>query len=465
MVNVPAHILVRFDAILGEKSVPHAHHPHYKKWLRFYLDFCHKYHHPDTRPESLPQFVRKLQEKKQTAKQQQQAAQAISLYLELLQSTAISKTISTTSSRGEDAQTVETSMSVPPRPSPPQIPMGVSSLPEPQAASKTEALSNTAFAEWKKTHTDLVAEIKTRHYSPKTLKAYTLWTRKFQYFSKNKTPESLSTDDVKAFLTYLAVTRHVSASTQNQAFNALLFLFRHVLRKDFDVHGGVVRVKKKRNIPVVLSRKEIDAVLQHLPDPYNLVVKLLYGCGLRLFEGLKLRLHNFNLDAGVLTVHDGKGKKDRTVPLPKTLLPDILVQIDRAKILHEKDRAAGTAGVFMEDLLEKKYPASARELIWQWFFPAKELTFVSEDREYRRYHLHESHVQKAIKEAVCKAKLLKRASAHTFRHSFATHLLQANYDIRTIQELLGHGDVRTTMIYTHTIKSQTVKEARSPLDF
>ena len=175
-------------------------------------------------------------------------------------------------------------------------------------------------------------------------------------------------------------------------------------------------------------------------------MKLRYGCGLRLFEGLKLRLHNFNWDAGVLTVHDGKGKKERTVPLPKTLLPDILVQIDRAKILHEKDRAAGTAGVFMEDRLEKEDPASARELIWQWFFPAKELTCVSEDREYRRYHLHESHVQKAIKEAVCKAKLLKRASAHTFRHSFATHLLQANDDIHTIQELLGHGDVRTTII-------------------
>ena len=171
MVNVPAHILVRFDAILREKSVPPAHHPHYKKWLRFHLDCCHTYHHPDTRPESLPQFVRKLPEKKQTAKQQPQAAQAISLELERLPSTAISQTISTTSSRGEAAQTVETSMSVPPRPSPPQIPLGVSSLPEPQAASKTEALSTTAFAEGKKTHTDLVAEIKTRHYAPKTLKA------------------------------------------------------------------------------------------------------------------------------------------------------------------------------------------------------------------------------------------------------------------------------------------------------
>ena len=171
MVHVPAHIVARCDAMLRETSVPPTHHPQYKKWLRFYLDFCHTYHHPDTRPESLPQFVHTLQEKKQTATQQQQAAHAISRYLELLQSTAIAKTSSTTSSPGGDVQTVETSMRVSPRPSPPHIPVGLSAVPEPQAASTTEAVSQTAFAAWKKTHTDLVAAIKTRHYSPNTLKA------------------------------------------------------------------------------------------------------------------------------------------------------------------------------------------------------------------------------------------------------------------------------------------------------
>lgn len=179
---------------------------------------------------------------------------------------------------------------------------------------------------------------------------------------------------------------------------------------------------------------------------------------------MKLRVHCFNFDHEVLTVHDGKGKKDRTVPLPRVLMDDLQRQMDRVIGLHEQDLKNGYAGVFMPDRLESKYPNAPKELIWQWFFPAKELTLVPETGEYRRYHLHETHVQKAIRRAVRTSKILKRASAHTFRHSFASHLLAANQDIRTIQELLGHSSVRTTMIYTHTIASKTVKEARSPLD-
>ena len=205
--------------------------------------------------------------------------------------------------------------------------------------------------------------------------------------------------------------------------------------------------------------------MANLKYPYDLVVKLLYGCGLRLFECLNLRMQSFNLDFGILTVRNGKGKKDRTVPLPKIIMPEIKEHLEKVKALHDKDLDEGYAGAFMFDLIEKKYKNCAMEFVWQWFFPAKTLTFVPETSEYRRYHLHERHVQKAIKRAVNKAKLCKRATAHTFRHSFASHLLQANYDIRTIQELLGHSDVRITMIYTHTIRSQTTKEAKSPLDF
>ena len=196
----------------------------------------------------------------------------------------------------------------------------------------------------------------------------------------------------------------------------------------------------------------------------GLVVKLLYGCGLRLFEGIKLRVQDVNFDARVLTVHDGMGKKDRTVPLPEKILPELRRQLDAVIALHERDLRADYAGVFLVNMLEKKYKNAARELPWQWFFPAKTLTFVPEEKAYRRYHLHETHVQKAIRAAVKKARLTKRASAHTFRHSFASHLLQANYDIRTIQELLGHSDVRTTMIYTHTLKTRTIQEKKSPLD-
>jgi len=285
-----------------------------------------------------------------------------------------------------------------------------------------------------------------------------------QYFSHEKSPNTLSTQDVKTFLTHLAVERKVSASTQNQAFNALLFLFRHILKKDFEVEG-VVRAKRKKYIPVVLSREEIDRILEHLPYPYDLVVKLLYGCGLRLFECLKLRIHDLNFDAMILTVHDGKGQKDRTVPIPVSILDELKSHIDRVYNLHSKDIESGYDGTFMFSAFEKKSPHAAKEFIWQWLFPAKALTVVTETDERRRYHLHPTHVQKAIRKAVYKAKITKRATAHTFRHSFASHLLQANYDIRTIQELLGHADIKTTMIYTHTVQSTTIKDAKSPLDF
>lgn len=221
----------------------------------------------------------------------------------------------------------------------------------------------------------------------------------------------------------------------------------------------------KPYIPVVLSREEVAVVIGHLFKPYDLIVKTMYGCGLRLFECVKLRVHNFNFDAGVLTIHDGKGGKDRTVPLPQSIMPELLARLERLKELHDRDLAAGYSGVFLDHLLEKKYRNAAREFTWQWFFPQKTLTIVEASNEKRRYHVHESHVQKAIRAAALKAKLTKRVSSHTFRHSFATHLLAANYDIRTIQTLLGHSDVRTTMIYTHCIPSRTVKEAKSPLDF
>ena len=196
-----------------------------------------------------------------------------------------------------------------------------------------------------------------------------------------------------------------------------------------------------------------------------MVVRLLYGCGLRLFECLNLRLKDINFDAGILTVHDGKGQKDRTVPLPEVLLPELETQLKVAKKQHEGDLGAGFDGVFMPRALDRKWGRASREIHWQWLFPARMLTFVPQEGEQRRYHLHESHVQKAIRGAVRKAGIIKRATAHTFRHSFASHILQANYDIRTIQEMLGHSDVRSTMIYTHTVKSRTLKERRSPLDF
>ncbi len=327
------------------------------------------------------------------------------------------------------------------------------------------ALKKTKSPAWDEVIDKLASEIKSRHYSRKTLKAYADWCRKFQLYLKHKQPGSLSSEDVKAYLAYLAVRCKVSASTQNQAFNALLFMFRHILKKDFGDHKDVPRAKQSSYIPVVLTRKEVDAVLNRLAPPYDLVVKLLFGCGLRLFECLKLRVQNFNFDEGVLTVMDGKGKKARTVPIPQAIMQDLLAQLELVKRFHEEDLKAGYDGVFLDDSLDKKYRNASKEFIWQWIFPQQSLTFLQEQKELRRYHVSEKDVQPQLYEAVRKAKLTKRVTAHTFRHSFATHLLQANYDIRTIQTLLGHADVRTTMIYTHCVPSKTIKELKSPLDF
>ena len=468
MLPVPVPILTRFDAILEKRAVAPIQRADYKKWLRYFLDFCTKYPVPEARPDQVRLFIDKLREKRQTLFQQNQAAHAVSLFFEMQRKretpVADFNTDTTTSFIPEPLQVRERSSALP-QSIPPKTTSSVVPAQRPPWRLWEDGYAvKSDSPEWDAAIAELAAEIKTRHYSRKTLKTYAHWSRQFQRFLKNKPPKSLSSKDVKEYLTYLAVQCRVSASTQNQAFNALLFLFRHALKQDFGDYRDVPRAKKSKYIPVVLSRKEIETVLKHLQYPYDLVVKLLYGCGLRLFECLQLRVKDFNFEAGILTVH-GKGKKDRTVPLPETIVPELTSQLEVVKNIHDEDLAAGYAGVFLDDRLEKKYPSAAKDFIWQWFFPQKTLTQVSAAQELRRYHLHETHVQDALYEAVRRAKLTKRVTSHTFRHSFASHLLQANYDIRTIQELLGHSDVRTTMIYTHTVKSRTIKEAKSPLDF
>jgi len=429
MITVPCEISTIYSSRLVQQGVPPRYQPSYQKWLRYYLDFCNKYNFRQTDMKSLPHFIAKLREKKQSPKQQEQAADAIRIYY--------------------GKSTTDW--------------MGIHNT-KPKENTSAKSNTSSAGASWVSEYADLNAEIRIRHYSKSTLRTYTTWVRKFQAFTKSKKPGLLDVSDVKAFLTHLAVERKVAAATQNQAFNALLFFYRHVLKTEFGDMEDVPRAKRKRYIPVVLSRKEVDTVISYLRYPYSLAVKLMYGCGLRLFECMQLRVGDFNYDAGILTVHDGKGKKGRTVPLPERIIPELKEHLEAVIDLHEQDLSDGYAGTFLPDMLDKKYRNAGKELVWQWFFPGKTLTLVPESGEYRRFHLHKTHVQKAIKTAVKRSHIPKRASAHTFRHSFASHLLQANYDIRTIQELLGHSDVRTTMIYTHTVKSRTIKEARSPLD-
>jgi integron integrase len=484
----------KFLETLTKKGIPERENAFFLKWLRYYLDFCFKYRHRKEEKASLHLFLKKLQEKKQTPAQIEQASRAVILFYGVLlpgkPGQPANKTLSPP--KGEIASRPHRNspwlLSKPAgnlsSVSPPktggtvspfdrgkqnaQNPFSQRKSPRPIPSLSEPALgigSPQTWASWVKEFQELENEIQVRHYSPKTGKAYRIWLRKFQAFTRSKAPKLLATSDVKEFLTFLAVRERMSASSQNQAFNALLFFFRHVLKKEFGKVEGVVRAKRKLHIPVVLSRQEIEEIVGRLSPPFDLVVKLLYGCGLRLFECLQLRVHCFNFSEGNLIVHDGKGKKDRTVPLPASILPEIRKHLELVKGLHKKDLAQGYSGVFLIDALERKYPAAPQKFSWQWFFPAIHLTRVPGTTEVRRFHLHETHVQRAISAAVAEAGICKRASAHTFRHSFASHLLQANYDIRTIQELLGHSDVKTTMIYTHTVKSVTKKEAKSPLDF
>lgn len=501
----PPEVATQFDSAMLATGVDEHHRPHFRRWLRFYLDFCDKYRREPADAASLRAFEEKLRSKGQEPWKQQQARQAVVLYWSLRTEGAAGRGAKATPAgaasitRSEPASAPAGRNGAAMQDDQPRravavtggeavAPLGASgalgaegsggpsaagTIPVPaadqQALQPADPMGAPhppapAALDWPGVYSGLEAAVKVRHYSAKTLKSYRAWTRKLQAYVQNRAPDTLSTEDVKAFLTFLAVEKQVSASSQNQAFNALLFLFRHVLDQDFGQVEGVVRAKRKPYIPVVLSRQEVDRLIGALGYPYDLVAKLLYGCGLRLFECLKLRVQDVNLDMMVLTVHDGKGKKDRTVPLPRVLRTEIELQFEQVAFVHREDLAAGYTGTFLPSALDLKYKNAAREFVWQWFFPAKTLTKVPDTGEHRRFHLHESHVQKAIKEGVGRVALRKRASAHTLRHSYASHLLQANYDIRTIQELLGHSDVRTTMIYTHTLPSVTVKEAKSPLD-
>ncbi len=479
MKAIPKRLEANFEASLRKKAIPKDLHGSYKKWLQYYLDFCNKYNFDRTKTGSLHPFILKLEEKRQTNSQRERAARAINLYydvitsflkktakIDLLDSDAPIYSGNTILSDVPMFSENSSSYQGTPDIGGGEVPSEKSPLisEPPATVPGRTGIGSGKGASWVEQFNSLENEIRVRHYSPKTLKTYRGWVRKFQAFTRSKAPELLDSEDVKDFLTHLAVQQKVAATTQNQAFNSLLFFFRHVLKNEFGKIDGVVRAKHRPYIPMVLSREEIDEVLKHLEPPYDLAVKLLYGCGLRISECLKIRVNQLNFDAGVLTVHNGKGKKDRTLPLPEKIIPELLAQLEFLKRLHDKDLKRNYAGVFLMDALEHKYSNAAKEFIWQWLFPAKFLTRVRDSKEYRRYHLYETHLQKAIKKAVNKSKICKRATAHTFRHSFASHLLQAGFDIRTIQELLGHSDVRTTMIYSHTIKSRTIKEAKSPLD-
>ncbi len=305
--------------------------------------------------------------------------------------------------------------------------------------------------------------IRARHFSPRTEQAYLSWIRRYARYHGLRHPADMGTAEVVAYLTYLANERKVSRSTQAQAMSALLFLYREVLGLQIDDVRRVVRARVPGRLPVVLSRPEVRRILAELSGSVRLVALLLYGAGLRLAECLSLRVKDVDLDRREIIVRRGKGSKDRVTMLPTVVRDPLRRQLERVKLVHEKDLAAGGGHVVLPEALDRKAPGWSADLGWQWVFPASRRYKEAETGTVRRHHLHETVVQRAFRRAVIASGVTKRATCHTLRHSFATHLLEDGYDIRTVQELLGHSDVSTTMIYTHVLNRGGLG-VRSPLD-
>jgi len=287
--------------------------------------------------------------------------------------------------------------------------------------------------------------------------------KRFILFHGKRHPRQLGAPEITAFLNHLATQRRVTPSTQNQALNAIVFLYRRVLGSDVPELGGLVRARKPRRLPVVLTRREVLALLEELSGTQHLVASLLYGSGLRLLEALRLRVKDVDFERGEIVVRQGKGRKDRVTPLPDTAIPALREQLARARKVHERDLAAGFGSVRLPGGLERKYRSASREWGWQWVVPALRRHRDPRGGVERRHHLHETAVQQAVKQAVRAAGITKPASCHTLRHSFATHLLERGVDVRTVQELLGHRNLNTTMIYVHVLNRGALG-VRSPLD-
>lgn len=309
----------------------------------------------------------------------------------------------------------------------------------------------------------LQTELRTRHYSLRTEQAYKGWVGRFLSFHGLKQPDQIGPEDIKDFLDYLAQVRNVSAATQNQALNAIVFLYSQALKADPGRFEDFVRAKHRKRLPEVLTQSEVQRLLGCMDGTCHLMAGLLYGSGLRLMECVRLRVKDIDFERQQILVRDGKGQKDRVTILPEKFVPLLKNQLKYVKGLYKQDIEADSAGVYIWPALERKYPNAAREWIWQYVFPASKLSVDPRSRKVQRHHIHESSLQKAVKAAAKNAELTKRATCHTLRHSFATHLLEGGYDIRTVQELLGHSDVSTTMIYTHVLNKPGLA-VKSPLD-
>ena len=394
-----------------------------KKKIRYFINWiirCYLYHKKDLgaklSSEKIQSFIRSIS-KSHEERQVQQANSAINLYMFYLRRNSICS-----SDRCDDA-----------------------------------------IEQWKVLADEMIRMLRLKHRALSTEKTYLYWLRSFYHHTNGKSPKKLDSRDVKDFLTHLAAERKVAPSTQNQAFNALLFFYRYIIEINIDNLHDVIRAPRRRRLPVVLTPNEIGDLLNHMKGINLLMARLIYGCGLRLQECLNLRIKDLDFNRRRVIIRGGKGDKDRETMLPDSLEKDLYQHIKKLWSLFVQDDKANVPGVYLPYALQRKYPNAGKEWSWQWVFPSHALSADPVSGIIRRHHVHPSVLQKHIKRAAKKAQIVKRVTVHTLRHSFATHLLENGYDIRTIQELLGHTSLRTTMIYTH-VAGKNLYGVKSPLD-
>ncbi|MBW2124025.1 MAG: integron integrase [Deltaproteobacteria bacterium] len=409
--------LKRFDRFLARQSlVPQKRRPYYVGWVSRFLQFLGDGDDPVSLREEIGPFLKEMG-KSHEEWQVQQARDATRLFLYYL------------SREGRDR----------------------------------DGSGADSDARWEEVGSRLVRALRLKQRSIKTEKSYLHWFWTFRRWCGDRLPESLKADDVRDFMSYLAVERRISSSTQSQAFNALVFLFRHVLDQELGEIRDAVRALPRRRLPVVLTRQEVLRLFDHLGGVNLLMAKLIYGSGLRVAECMGLRVKDIDFERSAVTIRRGKQNKDRQTILPEAVKDELQSHLEGVYRLYQKDRADGIDGVWLPDALERKYPNAGKQWEWYWVFPSSSLSVDPRSRRIRRHHLHPSTLQKQIRQAALKAGITKGVSVHTLRHSFATHLLERGTDIRTIQELLGHSSLQTTMIYTH-VAGKNLLGVQSPLD-
>jgi len=421
-------MLSEFETFLSKSGrIPENKIKYYLYWVQRFLKFC-TYQSDNINTEQVNQFLDSLEADKNAADWQvKQAADAVITYVKQFLKKPLRPTVTKEECIGSGTANEKPSSS------------------------------------WRYIIDETRNTIRLRHYSLSTEKTYLGWLTRFIAYMKDREPSVIDGNDIKKYLTRLAVHDRVSASTQNQAFNALLFLCRHVLHREIDNLDAVVRAKQRIHLPVVLSKEEVKRLFSSLEGQYLLMAQIMYGCGLRLAECLRLRVQDVDFENDLIIVRSGKGDKDRSLMMPETIRKSLEQHLAAVKDIHKQDISIGHGEVSLPHALDKKYPGAPKEWAWQWVFPAQKLSVDPQSGKIMRWHVHPSLIQRAMKEAVGKADLTKMASCHTLRHSFATHMLEAGHNIRIIQELLGHKHVNTTMIYTHVIRKKPF-EFMSPLD-